>query len=249
MGRTDVSGTAYGFRVSMLNGDQQIHSPTKFLFPHGPMTKRTPAALEAHWHSDELRLGWAPGRNPRYVKQVAKCRLQERGSTWETIELPRHVMTAAFKELDADRKYVCRVEARKANGNYQMTNAVNANRKRIATPGSVTLTRTASDADTVRFGWSLDDTDGISKLLVQREGPLPNDRFPTEPSWETIAELEPDATSHVDTIAVEDEVVLYNYRVIAGAERGGPTVSRSGVCRLERDGEVDRYGCGRANNW
>ena len=78
--RNDEAGTAYGFRVSMFAGDQQVHSPTKFLFPHGPMTKRAPSELEAHWHNGELRLGWSPGRNPRYVKQIAKCRLQERGS-------------------------------------------------------------------------------------------------------------------------------------------------------------------------
>ena len=129
-------------------------------------------------------------------------------------------MSAVFRELEPDKSYVCRVEARKANGNDQMTNAANANRKRIATPGSVTLTRTAPDAETVRFGWSLGDADGISKLVVQREGPLPNDWFPTEPSWATIAELEPDATSHVDTIAVEDEVVFYNYRVVAAGGEG-----------------------------
>ena len=137
------------------------------------------------------------------------------------------------------------MEARKEAGGYQLTNA---NRKRIATPGSIQLARTAPDADTVCFGWSI-ESDGIAKLLVQREGPLPDDRSPTEPSWETIAELEPDATSHADTIAVEDEVVSYNYRVVAVPERGGSTVSWRGVCRLERSGETEYYNCGRASSW
>ena len=246
--RVGEPGNAYGFRVSMLDGDERIQSRARFKFPNGPMPKRTPASLEAHWHNDGLRLGWAPGRNPNYVAQVAKCRTQDVHSTWETIELARHVMTASFEDLDSSRSYVCRVGARKEAGGYQLSNAADADRKRIATPGDIQLARTAPDADTVRFGWSV-DTAGISKLLVQREGPLPNDRFPTEPSWKTIAELGPDATSHVDTITVEDEVVSYNYRVVAVPERGGSTVSWRGVCRLERSGETEYYNCGRASSW
>ena len=215
LARDTEPGTAYGFRVSMLDGDREIQSRAKFLYPNGPMPKRAPSGLTAYWHNDLLRLDWLPGRNPNYVSQIAKCRIQERGSNWESIELRRPVNKVVFRDLDPNQSYVCRVEARKVNGHYQMTNSANANRKRIATPGNVTLQQTEREAETVRFGWSLDDTAGISKLLVQREGPLPNDYSRAYPGWWTIAELESDAASHVDTIAMESDVVFYNYRVVA----------------------------------
>ena len=158
-------------------------------------------------------------------------------------------MTTVFDELDSDQSYVCRVEVRKENGHYHLTNAANANRKRIATPGNIGLARTAPDEETLTFSWSLDDTDGISKLLVQRDGPFPNTGKPTEPSWTTIAELEPDATSHVDPVAAEDEIIYYNYRVIAVPERGGSTASWGGMCLLERADGAAYYHCPTNKHW
>ena len=70
---------------------------------------------------------------------------------------------------------------------------------------------------------------------MQRERLLANDRFAAEPGWESVTGLQPDAMSRVDTIAVDDEVVLYNYRVVTFADMGGPAVSLRGACRLERD--------------
>ena len=243
--RTNQAGTAYGFTVSMLVDGERIQSKAKYLFPHGPMDKRAPSGLEALWHEDELLLTWVPGRNHNYVGQVAKCRLQEPDSNWETKQLSRRHKTAVFDGLDSDRSYVCRVEARKANGHRQMTKAANANRKRIDAPGDVGLSHTGSGANTVTFIWSVDGED-VEHLLVQREGPLPDDYSPAYPGWQTLARLDADATSHVDSIDVDDEATLYNYRLVAVGERGGSTVSDLSVCRLERDGEVDRYDCGRS---
>ena len=244
--RTDESGTAYGFSISMLSDGERIVSKPRYLFPHGRMAKQPPSGLEALWHNEELHLRWTPGWNNNYVGQVAKCRTQERVSTWETVELGRRNRMTVFADLDADAGYVCRVEARKANGHSQMTGAVNANRRRIETPASVRLEQVERGSDDVRFSWSLGGTEGVSKLLVQREGPLPNDYSPVYPGWKTLAELEPDATSYVDTVAVEPEVVFYYYRVVAVAERGGSTVGSLGVCRLEQDGEDQHHDCGLA---
>ena len=166
--RSGVAGTAYGFRVEMSVDGETVSSQNKFLFPHGPMPKRRPAGLGAFWHGEELRLEWIPGRNPNYVEQVSKCRVQGAGSTWETMELGRVDKRAVFSDLDPDRSYVCRVEARKANGHRHMTGAVNANRKRVATPAFVALSRAGDDEAAVRFEWSLSDTADVSKLLVQR---------------------------------------------------------------------------------
>ena len=61
---------------------------------------------------------------------------------------------AVFSELHPDQGYVCRVEARKANGHRHMTGAINANRKRIATPAFGSLSRAGDDEDGVCFQWS-----------------------------------------------------------------------------------------------
>ena len=229
--RSGVAGTAYGFRVEMSIDGETVSSPNKFLFPHGPVPKRRPAGLGAFWHGEELRLEWIPGRNPNYVGQVAKCRLQGASSTWETIELGRVDKRAVFSDLDSDRSYVCRAEARKANGHRHMTGAVNANRKRVATPAFGSLSRAGDDEAGVRFEWSLSDTTGVSKLLVQRQGPFPNSSGAVFESWETVVELDADATSHVDGLDSATDAA-WNYRVVAVAERGGSTVSETGACLL-----------------
>ena len=240
--RSGVAGTAYGFRVEMSVDGETVSSPNKFLFPHGPMPKRRPAGLGAFWHGEELRLEWIPGRNHNYVDQVAKCRLQGAGSPWETIELSRTAKRAVFSELDSDRSYVCRAEARKANGHRHMTGAVNANRKRIDTPAFAALSPAGDDEAGVRFQWSLSDTTGVSKLLVQRQGPFPNNAGVVFAPWETVVELDADATSHVDGLDSASDA-SYNYRVVAVAERGGSTVSETGACLVfVVDGSKD-YSC------
>ncbi len=240
--RSGVAGTAYGFRVEMSLDGETVSSPNKFLFPHGPMPKRRPAGLGAFWHGEELRLEWVPGRNPNYVEQVAKCRVQGAGSTWETIELGRVVKRAVFSDLDPDRSYVCRVEARKTNGHRHMTGAVNANRKRVTTPAFVALSRAGDDEAAVRFEWSLSDTMDVSKLLVQRQGPFANSADVVFEPWETVVELDAEATSHVDGLAPESDA-SYNYRVVALAERGGSTVSETGACLVFVDGGARYYDC------
>ena len=240
--RSGVAGTAYGFRVQMSVDGETVSSPNKFLFPHGPMPKRRPAGLGAFWHGEELRLEWIPGRNPNYVGQVAKCRVQGAGSTWETIELGRVDQWAVFSDWDPDRSYVCRAEARKANGHRHMTGAVNANRKRVTTPAFVALSRAGDDAAAVRFEWSLSDTTGVSKLLVQRQGPFPNHVGVFFAPWETVVELNADATSHVDGLDSQSDA-FYNYRVVAVAERGGSTVSETGACLAFVDGGDRDYDC------
>ena len=245
--RSGLAGTAYGFRVEMSVDGATVSSRSEFRFPHGPMAKQRPSSLEAHWHDDELRLEWVPGRNPRYVKQIAKCRFQERGSAWERVELERHVNSVMLGDLDSSRKYVCRVEARKANGHYQMTNPAYANQEHVATPAGVGLRQVESGSDQIRFSWSMENTEDVSKILVQREGPLSN-LWGIARQWETVAELGADATSYVDTVPFEDQV-FYWYRVVVEAERGGSTVSRYGVCFLDQEGDTEYYTCGPSSAW
>lgn len=240
--RSGVAGTAYGFQVEMSVGGETVSSPNKSLFPHGPMSKRKPAGLGAFWHGEELRLEWIPGRNPNYVGQVAKCRVQSARSTWETIELGRVDKRAVFSDLDPGQSYVCRAEARKANGHRQMTGAVNANRKRVATPAFVALSRAGDDEAAVRFEWSLSDTTDVSELWVQRQGPFPNSAGVVFEPWETLVELDADATSHVDGLDSESDAA-YNYRVVAVAQRGGSTVSETGACLLYVGGGSKNYDC------
>ena len=240
--RSGVAGTAYGFRVEMSVDGETVSSPHQFLFPHGPASKRRPAGLGAFWHGEELRLEWIPGRNPNYVGQVAKCRVQGGSSAWETIELGRMDKRAVFSDLDTDQSYVCRAEARKANGHGHMTGAVNANRKRVVTPAFGSLSRAGDDEAAVRFEWSLSDTTDVSKLLVQRQGPFAQRVGVFFEPWETVAELDAAATFHVDGLAPESDAA-YNYRVVAVAGRGGSTVSETGACLAFVDGGKRYYDC------
>ena len=235
----------------MRDGGRLIRSKDEFRYPNGPMAKRPPSGLTALWHHGQLRLDWIPGRNPNYVGQVAKCRPTGPDAQWTEVELSRTARKAVFRNLDSGLKYVCRAEARKANGHYQMSKSVNAKPPRVATPGDISLDH--EGGDDVRFGWSLSDTAGVAGLLVQREGPLPEYSSRVYPGWQTLAELEPGATSYVDSIAVDATRKFYNYRVVAVGEHGGDTVGQYGVCVIMRhdggdeDGDPeDWYVCGRA---
>ena len=254
LGRDHDAGTAFGFRVTMTLDGAAVSSRDHYRYPLGPMAKSRPSGLTVLRHHDQLRLHWTPGRNPNYVGQVAKCRPAVPGADWTEVELSRPTRRAAFRDLDADQKYVCRIEARKANGHYQMTPSVDAKPRRVATPVNISLDDVdgKDEGNDVRFGWSLDDTAGISKLLVQREGPMPEYSSHVYPGWQTLAELEPDATSYVDTLVADVPRKFYNFRVIAVAERGGDAVGKHASCivmlREHRQGNVWHV-CGPNADW
>ena len=86
------------------------------------------------------------------------------------------------------------------------------------------------------------DTQFQKQSLPQRQGPFPNSGGVVFAPWETVVELDADATSHVDGLDSEADAA-YNYRVVAMAERGGSTISETGACLLFVDGGSKSYDC------